>query len=136
MSNPQTVEYYLVRDGGFMKFEWEGPDPSFVVVATLEGALREMGVFELDPTDLWPAAVGTPWFVVPATATADLAEVFAETPWVDFLTPGRIRDTLGVSDEHAAAPSSSLSWSPPASPSSCARPAHTAPTCSASCTDI
>lgn len=103
MSNPQTVEYYLVHDGGFMKFEWEGPDPSFVVVATLEGALREMGVFELDPTDLWPAAVGTPWFVVPATATADLAEVFAETPWVDFLTPGRIRDTLGVSDEHAAA---------------------------------
>lgn len=98
-----TVEYYLLRDGGFIKFEWEGPDPSYVVVAPLEDALREMGVFDVDPSGLWPAEVGTAWFVVPAGAAGDLAAVFADTPWVDFLTAGRIRDSLGVSDDHAAA---------------------------------
>lgn len=103
MSNPETVEYYLVHDGGYMKFEWEGPDPSFVMVAPLEGALHEMGVFDADPAGLWPAEVGTPWFVVPGAAVGGLAEVFAEIPWNDYLTPTRIRDSLEVGAAHAEA---------------------------------
>lgn len=102
MAGPEAVEYYLVRDGGFIKFEWEGRDPSFVMLAPLESALHELGLFDTDTTGVWPAAVGTAWFVVPAAATAQLADIFDETPWRDFLTPARIRDSLGVSDAHAA----------------------------------
>lgn len=101
MAGPDVVEFYLVRDGAYMKFEWEGPDPSFVLLAPLEGALHDLGIFDTDPVGAWPAEVGTPWFLVPAAAAAELADIFDETPWRDFLTPARIRDSLGVSDTHA-----------------------------------
>lgn len=103
MTKAEVVEYYLVRDGGFVKFEWEGPDPSFVLVALFEEALQMMGVFDADTAGVWPATVGTPWFLVPAAAAGELAEVCVEVPWRDFLTPARVRDSLGVREDHAAA---------------------------------
>jgi len=103
MSGPTTVEYYLLTAaGGFMKFEWDGPDPSFVMLAPLEEALGDLGAFEADAAAVWPADVGTPYFLISAESCAGTADVFSCTPWSDYLTPGRIAATLGVSAEHAA----------------------------------
>jgi hypothetical protein len=104
-----TVEYYLVAESTgagpayrYMRFEWEGPDPSFVMLAPLHEALDELGAFTADAEAVWPGSPGEPYFYVEPGSVDPLQAVFASTEWQDFLTAGRIRDALGVSDMHAA----------------------------------
>ncbi len=96
-----VVEYYLVTDDGYLKVEWAGREPAFIMLAPLHEALMELGVFATDAEAAWPGETGEAYFYVPAASAAELHDVFKTTAWDDFVTPGRIRDTIGVSDEHA-----------------------------------
>ena len=96
-----AVEYYLTADDGYMRVDWEGPEPSFVMLAPLHEALEELGVFAADAEAAWPGDTGVPYFVIGAGDVGSVLDVFEGTEWGDFITAGRIRDTLGVSDEHA-----------------------------------
>lgn len=102
-----VCEYYLTASDGvgdvdWMRIEWDGPDPSFVLLAPLHEALEELGAFAADAEAAWPGSQGTPYFWITDDVVPAVREVFSVTNWADFLTPGRIRDTLGVTDRHAA----------------------------------
>lgn len=112
MTAGRTVEYYLVTDStdgarsggdrGYLRVEWSGADPSFVMVAPLHEALEELGAFAADAEAAWPAPAGDPYFYIEPGSIEEYLEAFSSTNWSDYLTPGRIRDTLGVTDAHAA----------------------------------
>lgn len=95
------VEYYLVTHEGHFKFNWPDRDPSFIMLAPLHEALLELGAFNADAEAAWPGNAGEPYFLIGAEIAPELLEVFEATDWTDYLTPGRIRDVIGVSDKHA-----------------------------------
>jgi hypothetical protein len=98
----QTVEYYLVAGDSYFRVEWAGADPAFVVVAPLQEVLAGVGAFDNNAVAVWPGETGTPYFYLPAAEAPGVAAILADFDWDSFVTAGRIRDTLGVSDESGA----------------------------------
>ncbi|GEM_PF-2049227 len=95
------MEYYLVSKENYFKFEWQGADPSFVMLAPLHEALEELGAFTADAEGAWPGSEGTAYFYIPDGNTPEIGALFSSLDWEGFLTVGRIRDTLQISQTHA-----------------------------------